>query len=171
VVRDNQKFEVIENFAPEPYMTDTKITIQKFLPAFGEKIVIKEGDGSYKIAENLEKFKFKDDSSSNKGYIKEDEYFQLQTLPAEGSHHYQIHRGIQFFQDALTVNQSIFLVRDNAIILVDSFREQVLEVFQPPLGYEGPKILKLHKLRKLEEKDGFRSAEYKVVAVHRNGTF
>jgi hypothetical protein len=92
-------------------------------------------------------------------------------LPAEGSHHYQIHRGIQFFQDALTVNQSIFLVRDNAIILVDSFREKVLEVFQPPLGYEGPKILKLHKLRKLEEKDGFRSAEYKVVAVHRNGTF
>jgi hypothetical protein len=53
VVRDNQQYEVVKNFAPEPYMTDAQITIEKFLPAFGETIVIKYGDGNYKIAENL----------------------------------------------------------------------------------------------------------------------
>ena len=105
-------------------------------------------------------------------YINEDDYFLQQTMPPETSHQYQIHRAIQFYQDVVTVNQSIFLLRDNAIILVDSFRQKVLEIFQPPLGYEGPRILKLHKLRKQEEdKLGFRSAVFKVVAVHRNGTF
>lgn len=165
VVRDNQQYEVVKNFASESAMIDTQITIERFLPAFGGKIVMKYGDGSYKIAENLDNFMTRE-------YITEDDYFKQQTLPAEVSHQYQIHRAIQFFQDALTVNQSIFLLRDNAIILVDSFRQKVLEIFQPPLGYEGPKILKLHKLRKQEEdKLGFRSAVFKVVAVHRNGTF
>jgi hypothetical protein len=165
VVRDNQQYEIVKNFASESAMIDTQITIEKFLPAFGGKIVMKYGDGSYKIAQNLDNFMTRE-------YINEDDYFMQQTLPAEGSHQYQIHRAIQFFQDALTVNQSIFLLKDNAIILVDSFRQKVLEIFQPPLGYEGPKILKLHKLRKQDEdKLGFRSAVFKVVAVHRNGTF
>jgi hypothetical protein len=165
VVRANQQYEVVKNFASESAMIDTQITITKFMPAFGGKIVMAYGDGSYKIANNLDDFMARE-------YIMPDEYYQQQTIPPEVSHQYQIHRAIQFFQDAVTVNQTIFLLRDNAIILVDTFRQKVLEIFQPPLGYEGPKILKLHKLRKQEEdKLGFRSALFKVVAVHRNGTF
>ena len=79
VVRDNQQYEIVKNFASESAMIDTQITIEKFLPAFGGKIVMKYGDGSFKIAQSLENFMTRD-------YINEDEYFMQQTLPAEGSH-------------------------------------------------------------------------------------
>jgi hypothetical protein len=70
------------------------------------------------------------------------------------------------------VNQTLFLVRDNAIILVNTITEKVLDIFLPNLGYEGPTLLKLHKLKKQEEDPlGFRSYIFKVVAIHRNGSF
>jgi hypothetical protein len=48
------------------------------------------GDGSYKIAKNLDDFMARD-------YIMPDEYYLQQTIPPEVSHQYQIHRAIQFF--------------------------------------------------------------------------
>ncbi len=91
-------------------------------------------------------------------------------MPALGTIQYNIHRSIHFYEDTVTVNQTLFLLRDNAIILINNFTGTVLSFFFPSLGYQAPRILKMHKLRKQDEDPkGFRSSVFKVVAVHRNG--
>jgi hypothetical protein len=74
----------------------------------------------------------------------------------------------------VAVNQSLFLVRDNAIFLVDvstPSKNKVVGVYFGAGGYLGSNIVSLHKLRLQEEdKEGFKVTTIKVIAIHRNGT-
>jgi hypothetical protein len=66
----------------------------------------------------------------------------------------------------LIVNQSLFLLRDNIVFIVDTFTKQVVQRF-----LQKQKVVSLHKLKQQSEDDrGYKVTTYKIVAVHKNGT-
>jgi len=79
---------------------------------------------------------------------------------------------VHFYQDAVLVNQTLFLVRDNAIFVVNtSSKKKTIATYFGSGGYLGSKIVSLHKLRQqTEDEDGFKITTIKVVAIHQNGT-
>lgn len=58
-------------------------------------------------------------------------------------------------------------MRDNIVFVVDSFKRIVVSKF-----ISKAKVLSLHKLKSRgENEQGYRTMAYKVVALHKNGTF
>ena len=123
-------------------------------------------DSTITYSQSFEKF------ASNRDSKTLTEFYKQQTLPPQGYSQYDIHRRLPFYQDSLTVNQTLFLLRDNAIFLIDiQSKPKLIEMYFPQLGYTGTKVMKLHRLRESkEDANGIKINTFKVVAVQRNGT-
>jgi hypothetical protein len=68
------------------------------------------------------------------------------------------------------INQTLFLVRDNAIFQVNTANRKVVTVHFSQGGYSGSRVVSLHKLRQqTEDEQGFKVTTLKVVAIHQNG--
>ena len=164
VLRKNQQLELIYNFSGEPLLIENRMNVARILGSFGEKLTYQFHDGAIAEAESYEKL-------NERAYISDSEYYKSQMCPPVGSTQYEIHRAIHFYQDAVIVNQTLFLVRDNAIFVVDTFTKKVISTHFGQSGYLGSRIISLHKLRhQNEDEQGFKTTTIKVVAVHQNGT-
>ena len=87
-------------------------------------------------------------------------------LPPKLTVLHDIHKFIHFYSDALVINQSLFLLRDNIVFIVDTFTKQILSKH-----FQKQKVVSLHKLKlQTEDEKGYKVTTYKVVAVHKNGT-
>lgn len=160
ILRKNQSIEIVYNFT-ETIFVDTRLNFARILPCFGEHITYQFNDGTIGFAPSFDRL-------AEKNYLREEEYYRQQLLPPKESIQYDIHRALHFYQDSVIVNQTLFLVRDNAIILVDTFTRKVIQTYLPSGGFLGAKILSLHKLRQqtAEDAQGFKITTIKVVAVH-----
>jgi hypothetical protein len=69
------------------------------------------------------------DKLSDKNYITEQDYYRQQAMPPQGTTLYEIHNNLHFYQDSLVINQSLFLLRDNVVLIVDTFTKQVIQKF------------------------------------------
>lgn len=164
VLRQNHLVEVVSNFS-DRVLAESRVSIEKILPTFGGSVQFLQSDNNIVFSQTLDKF------NTNREYLSSQQYYKQQALPAECSSQYEIHRRIQFYQDFLVVNQTLFLLRDNAIFLVNTFTSKVVDVFFPQQGYVGTKVMKLHRLRESkDDENGFKVNTFKVVAVQRNGS-
>jgi hypothetical protein len=116
--------EIVRNFT-DTVLAETRVSVDKILPTFGISIQFLQQDGNIVFAQTFDKF------NTNRETLTSKEYYKQQALPLQSSSQYQIHRRIQFYQDFLIVNQTLFLLRDNAIFLVDTFTSRVVDFFFP----------------------------------------
>jgi hypothetical protein len=148
VLRENNSLDIIRNFT-DTVISETRLSIQRILPTFGEALMLLRSDNLIVYGETF------DQIISDRKTTDLETYYDKQLLPPCESSQYDIHRGLMFYQDSLTVNQTLFLLRDNAIFLVDtSIRNgaeqcipRVTKMYFPQLGYAGTRVTKLHRLR------------------------
>jgi hypothetical protein len=66
----------------------------------------------------------------------------------------------------VTVNQTVFLLRDNIVFVINSYDKLVVNQF-----FSKVKVVSLHKLKQqTEDENGYKITNYKVVAINRNGS-
>ena len=158
VLRKNQVLEVIESFSQSVY-AEQRPNLTRILPSFGERITLQFGDGSITQTQSLDKIQ-------DKSFLSEVELNKQHMLPPKYTVLSEIQKNIHFYQDALVVNQSLFLLRDNVIFIIDTFTRQILARY-----HQKQKIVSLHKLKfQTDDENGYKVTTYKIVAVHRNGT-
>ncbi len=106
------------------------------------------------------------DKLKEKRPIKLAEYQRLLTYPPEGTLLGDTHKNIFIFSDMAMVNQSIFLLKDSIVMIYDLATQTLANIFIGKV-----KIVGLYKLKQASEDDhGYKHTNYKVVAVHKNGT-
>jgi hypothetical protein len=164
ILRENSLIQIVRNFN-DTVLAESRVSVDKILPTFGISIQFLRQDGNVEYSQSFDKF------NNNRETMTSRDYYRQQAMPPQISSQYNIHRKIQFYQDFLIVNQTLFLLRDNAIFLVDTFTTKVVDVFFPQQGYAGTKVMKMHRLRESrDDENGFKINTFKVVAVHRNGS-
>jgi hypothetical protein len=64
------------------------------------------------------------------------------------------------------VNQSVFLLRDNVIFLIDTLKELVVAKY-----FTKGKVIGIFKLKSSgEDENGYKFTNYKVIALNKNGS-
>ncbi len=149
VVRKNQVIEVYDSFFAQPIFLAQIQNFTGLLPHFG-KLIFQFEDKSIAQAESLDKL-------LERTFISEAEYYKDQTLLPDQKLH--------FYNDMVSVNQCLFLLRDNVVTVYDPFhKETSLHMFKQ-------RVIALQKLKQTaEDEHGFKHTAFKVFAINRNGT-
>jgi len=121
VIKKNCVVEIVENFAT-PYYVEQVPKLSRFLPSHGEQLIFKLEDESLLTCSNFDKL-------HERTPLSQEEFFRMQTLPSSGGQLVEAHRNIHFYQDALVVNQTLFLLRDNIIFVVDMGKKALESMF------------------------------------------
>jgi hypothetical protein len=124
ILRENSLIQIVRNFN-DTVLAESRVSVDKILPTFGISIQFLRQDGNIEYSQSFDKF------NNNRETMTSRDYYRQQAMPPQISSQYNIHRKIQFYQDFLIVNQTLFLLRDNAIFLVDTFTTKVVDVFFP----------------------------------------